>query len=362
MAIRKTKTKHGRTRYAARVHLGSGKYRLLTPRPTERAAKEDEANWILSRERTERTRASEFVDFYLEGLEERVTRRELKRSSFDQARGSLRCFCEGFKGRSMAAIEDVEAEEWARLNRWAVPAVVTMFNYAVKKRVVDRNPFSGLSRKGPGRKDNPPLTVADVDKLAQVAEEEHGKGIAAFVRFTAYSGMRVGEVFALQWPDIDFKANRIKVNRRLYRGELDLPKANKKRQVVLVPEARDALLVLDRSSEWVFQGKRGGQLSQSVLTYYWQKIETGFGRRVQPHELKHFCGHYLYVTLGLPDRVVAVQLGHSDGGKLVRELYGHGDVGALDEIDRATRGRQTDAAPEADEADVLPFRRKADGG
>jgi hypothetical protein len=32
---------------------------------------------------------------------------------------------------------------------------------------------------------------------------------------------------------------------------------------------------------------------------------------------------------------VAEQLAHSDGGKLVRELYGHGDVGALEEIDRA---------------------------
>lgn len=66
-----------------------------------------------------------------------------------------------------------------------------------------------------------------------------------------------------------------------------------------------------------------------------------------PHELKHFAGHYLYVILGLPDRVVAEQLGHRDGGKLVRELYGHGDVGALEEIDRAFA------------SNVIPLRRAA---
>ena len=42
----------------------------------------------------------------------------------------------------------------------------------------------------------------------------------------------------------------------------------------------------------------------------------------------------MHVELGMPERLVAVQLGHTDGGKLVRELYGHGDHGALAEIDR----------------------------
>ena len=38
--------------------------------------------------------------------------------------------------------------------------------------------------------------------------------------------------------------------------------------------------------------------------------------------------------MGLPARVVAAQLGHSSP-RLVEELFGHGDVGALEEIDRA---------------------------
>ena len=38
--------------------------------------------------------------------------------------------------------------------------------------------------------------------------------------------------------------------------------------------------------------------------------------------------------MGPPARVVAAQLGH-DGPKLIEQLYGHGDVGALEEIDEA---------------------------
>jgi hypothetical protein len=51
---------------------------------------------------------------------------------------------------------------------------------------------------------------------------------------------------------------------------------------------------------------------------------------------KHFAVHYLHATLGLPPRVIAEQMGWSLAGTLkLLAVYGHGDVGALEEIDRA---------------------------
>ena len=46
--------------------------------------------------------------------------------------------------------------------------------------------------------------------------------------------------------------------------------------------------------------------------------------------------HHLHVDHGLPPRVIAEQLGWELAGtlKLLR-VYGHGDIGALEEIDRA---------------------------
>lgn len=357
MSIRKTKSKTRGTRYAARVHLGDGKYKLLAPRPTRAAARQDEANWLIGRETQSRTRGNEFVDFYLEGYAENN-----KASSLDAATSALGKWKKTFGSRLLASIDETEAEEWAREHRWAVPPVVTMFNYAIKKRVLDRNPFAGLSKKGQGRKYSAPLSVAEIDLLAVRAEKEHKMG--AFVTFAAYSGMRVGEAFALEWDDIDFKENRILVKRRLYRGNVDLPKGNRVKRIALLPEARDALLTLDRSSSWVFLGKRGARMSYSTLIYYWQKISPAVDRpNVTPHELRHFCGHYLFVTKGLPERVVAEQLGHQDGGKLIRTLYGHGDHGALQEIDQAVRRPDVDEEDQnaTEGADVLPFKRKAAG-
>ena len=41
----------------------------------------------------------------------------------------------------------------------------------------------------------------------------------------------------------------------------------------------------------------------------------------------------LYRTMGLPSSVVGAQLG--DTPRMIEDLYGHSDVGALEEIDRA---------------------------
>jgi integrase len=308
--------------------------RLADARKAERQAKE----------RHVRTMSCDtYVDHFLTCQKDRV-----KDSTLHTNRHALRGFAQDFRGIALDRVSKTEAKRWAIKNRWRVPVVVALFNAAVEEELVDRNPFKGLSSKGPGRKHFVPLTIAEVNELAQIALEEHGPQVRALVLFLAYEGIRPGEAFALEWTDIDFDTNRIYVQRRVYRGALDLPKNGKARRIVFTPPARDAIENLPRDDRLVFIGKQGKRLSQSLLTWYWAPIAARFGRKITPYELRHFAGHYLHVKLGLPDRVVAVQLGHTDGGKLVRELYGHGDIGALEEIDRAFDN-------------VLPLRRRSHG-
>lgn len=331
MSIRVTDTKTGK-RYAARVHLGDGKYKLLETRGTRKEAKEDEAKWLISRRAPEKTKAKAFAKRYLRDYGEKF-----KKSSYDTARAAIDEWLKTFGNRTLQSLQREEMVDWAAGHRWAVPPVVTMLNAAQEERLVDRNEMRGQSRKSRGRADNEPLTPEQVERLATIAGAKHGATMKAFVTFTAYSGMRVGEVFALEWGDVAFETNRVKVNRRLYRGTLDLPKSNKKREIVLLPEARDALLPLDRSTQWVFPAKRGGQLSQGSLTFYWQSIAASFGDDVTPHELRHFCGHHLYVRERMEARIVAAQLGHANG-RLVEDLYGHGSVGALEQLESSYKG------------------------
>lgn len=328
--ILKRRTKAGKLRYAVRIDR-AGKQVWIGTFATLGEAREQEAKARLKRSTT-RMACDRWAEFWLEGYAGRV-----KRSTYVTSEAALRKFSKDFRGIPLQRVDRLAAERWARANEWRVAAVVTLLNAAVDAELLDRNPFAGLSHKGEGRKRIVPLTVREVNELAQAALEVHGTygpKMRALVLFLAYSAMRPGEVFALEWSDLDFEGMRIRVERRSYKGDIDLPKSNRRRLIVLTPPARDALLELRRTEGPVFTGKRGGLLSQSLLTWYWQPIAARARRAIQPYELRHFAAHHLYVTMGLPARVVAAQLGH-DGPKLIEQLYGHGDVGALEEIDRA---------------------------
>jgi hypothetical protein len=57
---------------------------------------------------------------------------------------------------------------------------------------------------------------------------------------------------------------------------------------------------------------------------------------------KHYAVHHMHATLGLPPRVIAEQMGWTLAGVLkLLAVYGHGDVGALDEIDKAFQATVT---------------------
>jgi integrase len=87
----------------------------------------------------------------------------------------------------------------------------------------------------------------------------------ALILFAAHTALRPGELFALEWSDIDFDRRRVNVARRVYKGRLALPKNGKAREVVLTPQARDALLPLDRSTTHVFESKEASAFPSRVF-------------------------------------------------------------------------------------------------
>lgn len=297
-------------------------------------------------------RVDDYIERYLDDYRE-----QNKDSSYSTARAALMTFKRDFGHLLLDddSFEGVDCDKWAREHPSAVPSIVTALNKATARRdiALTYNPFRGLSKKKRGRKDKVPLSKDEVEQLAQLGRKlsgNFGATVEALIRFAAASAMRPGELFALEWGDIDLDRMRIMVRRRVYRGSLRLPKNNEIREIVLTPPARDALLLLTREGERVFNARRGGMLSQSGLSREWTPIANAFGERpdkngvmatVDFYELRHRCAFWMLVELGMNERLVARQLGHTDGGKLVRELYGHGDHGALEEIDRYFAGGGT---------------------
>jgi integrase len=162
----------------------------------------------------------------------------------------------------------------------------------------------------------------------------------ALVTFAGFTGMRPGEMFALEWSDVEFEAMRIDVRRRLYRGKLDLPKSNKVRRIALTPPARDALLTLPSARDGlVFRSKRGLRLSQPTLSGYWGKVTARANLEFDFYlATKHHVVHYLHASLGLPPWVIAEQMGWTLVGVLkLLAVYGHGDVGPSRRSTRPSR-------------------------
>jgi integrase len=59
----------------------------------------------------------------------------------------------------------------------------------------------------------------------------------------------------------------------------------------------------------------------------WNKVKAAAGVNTRWHDLRHFCATQL-LELGVSHFDVSIQLGHTDGGALVMERYGHPSVDA----------------------------------
>jgi integrase len=155
--------------------------------------------------------------------------------------------------------------------------------------------------------------------------------------FCAFSGVPAGEAIALDWADVNLPALRVHISKRLYRGEVDLPKSNQTRMIALTPPARDALLTLPEREGPVFRSKSGGRLCAPLLSSYWRDVQIKADLSFNWYlSTKHTCVHYMKVRLNLPNHVIAEQMGWSERSveKMIA-TYGHTSVGALEAIDAA---------------------------
>jgi integrase len=135
------------------------------------------------------------------------------------------------------------------------------------------------------------------------------------VVFGAYTGMRPGELFALEWGDVDLAYGRVHVQRRLYWGEVDLPKSNRVREIALPPPARDRLLSQPSRGAHVFVTRTGRRLSQPVLSGYWAQVRARAGLDFDFYLTTRHYGVALLYRLGLSRRAIAAQLGWSEGAR-----------------------------------------------
>lgn len=321
--------------------------------------------------------AVQTVGEFFESWQERFPRP--KQATMDHNHERVKKFAEEFRDRPMDSIRRREARTWALANKNRFPAVRAMFSdWCSEEDSLPPNPFKGLrlGEKSRGRKDIRILTDGELTHLAQSAlivwPGLFGQMMRALILFAAHTCMRPAELAVLEHRHIDFAAEEIVVELNFSGWKrVDTPKNGRARRIVLPPVAATVLRDLPRPAAGgrIWSTVTGQRFSKGTWAYAWHPIRAAAGfpemdfyelRHVGAYRLLHGVGLSGEAANGLPPHVVAVQLGHTDGGRLVTELYGHPDERiARERIKQAFRSGRPPVVPSgsgsAGEAAVIPL-------
>jgi integrase len=142
----------------------------------------------------------------------------------------------------------------------------------------------------------------------------------------AFTGLRMGELLALRWRDVDFTASTVRVRASYYAGQLTTPKSGKVRAVPLAPDVASALAQLGRRPHWtgeddlVFPGEGGDYLDGSALRRrYKAALASAALRPLRFHDLRHTFGTRMIAKADI--RRVQEWMGHADIQTTMRYLH-----------------------------------------
>lgn len=214
-----------------------------------------------------------------------------------------------------ARAHGLKANPAAAADRRREPPPALLVHYTVEEVEAVARALRGGLHRDPRR---PRVDPQDV-----LADAQDGEA----VRIAAYTGMRMGELLALQWRDIDFAASTITVCRALSAGTVGPPKSGRYRTVPLADQAAAALERLSRREDFTSPGDLvlcntiGRALDPSALRRRFKRARDRSGLRpLRWHDLRHTFGSLL-VAGGVDLVAVKDALGHSDLKTTSRYLH-----------------------------------------
>lgn len=164
---------------------------------------------------------------------------------------------------------------------------------AVDARVIRDNPCRGVRAPRAASRHQPRfLTPAEVERLAAHVRAPND----LLVRFTAYTGLRWGEVAALRVADVDLLRGAVTVARSLERGgALKDTKTHGRRIVHLEKALRNEVAAhiqteLLSPADHLWTASQGGPLSYTNFRRrVWQPavVASGLGPSLRFHDLRH---------------------------------------------------------------------------
>ena len=223
-----------------------------------------------------------------------------------------------------------QAGRAARTIQYCLAVVRQVFNYALKNRLfVGQNPAGSTGGVTRPKVDNRRTRFLSRQEAADLLVElaKRSPNLHDMALFSLYTGARAGEVFSLQWPDVD-----------LFRGVAMLKdtKSGKNRAVFLTDEVKSMLTHRGDDAQCsilVFPGRDSLKImrisksfERAVDVLQFNECVTDRRQRVTFHTLRHTFASWLAMD-GINPFHLKELLGHSD--LKLTERYSHLSESAL---------------------------------
>jgi integrase len=135
-----------------------------------------------------------------------------------------------------------------------------------------RYPMIGVKKLREEKADIDPLAPHEIDLFLSACPTWW----RPFFTVSFWTGTRPGELAALKWGDIDWRANKFRIRARRYRGEESTPKTRSStRDVDMFPSTIEAFKT-QRSQQAAAQLKQGQAKPESGKDYVFTGPEGGF--------------------------------------------------------------------------------------
>jgi integrase len=218
------------------------------------------------------------------------------------------------------------------------------FVQAVRWNLIARNPCDGATAPKPERSEMHPLTADQATALLTSTRDHPSHALYALAVST---GMRIGELMALRWQEVDFEGERLFVRRALQRQRVDglaktalvfiEPKTARSRRAIKLSQTALAALREHRRRQleyrlsvgpaWhdqdlVFANETGGPLDPAWQSATFKETLRALGLPViRFHDLRHTAATLL-LARGVHPKVVSEMLGHATI-TLTLDTYSH---------------------------------------
>lgn len=201
----------------------------------------------------------------------------------------------------------------------------TVMTAAEMAELIPSNPVrkTRLPRRGPVKE----RAVIAPERIGELLEglPEPSRSLARLLVFT---GLRIGELLALRWRDVDLEGKVLRVTQTVYDGHFDEPKSPRSRRTVPLGPKSIEVLSARRSAGvnpdgLVFGTRAGTPLDRhNLLNRQLKRTCKKLGLAgVNWHWLRH-ANATLLDAVGTPLGTVQALLGHSSS-EITREVYLH---------------------------------------